>query len=202
MIIFTTLAYGVLLNYATSNINLTIAQKPTMTLTSTLLNTYNNSVTLFVNSTTKTIETTEPAFPLICINITNTGTTPIDKITLNDSIPNDWTLREAQLQLVQADQTHFEIEATYFTIEYSLENDIILTIPSIKNAVGKTLDQNESITIGLFFEYRLLGQQIPSEYETNHPIYTNTVAATAWVRNWQSQPETSILHFTTNITVS
>jgi len=199
MMVFATVAYGVIQNYATFNISLTTAQKPTIALSSTLINTYNNSVTIFVNNT-KIIEKTEPAFLLIYINVTNTGRTPIDKITLNDTILNDWTLRETRIQLVEADETCVEIKSTYFTIEYSLENDIILAIPSIKNASGKTLNQNESIMISLYIVYDLIGQQVPPEYETNPPIYTNTVAVTAWLGSWQCQPITSTLGFTINIT--
>ena len=199
-IVLTTLAYGALQNYITLGINLTTGQKPTIALTCALVNTYNNPVILFVNSTTKIIETTEPPFLLFYINITNNGRTPIDKIILSDTIHKDWTLQEVLVQLLQADETLVEINENYFTIEYKPENNIILTISSIKNALGKTLNQNESIMISLYFVYDLIGQQIPPEYETNPPTYTNSVATTAWIESWQSQPTTTTLDFTTNIT--
>lgn len=198
-IVFATIAYAVWQNYVTFNKNLTPEQKPTIAVTCTMLNTYENSVTLVVDSTTKIIETTEPAFPLIHINITNTGKTPIDKITLNDTIPNNWTLRDVHMQLVQADQTHIEINATYFTIEYSSENNIIITTPNIKNALGKDLNQNESIIISLYIEYNLMGQPLPTRYETNPPTYTNTVTATAWIGSWQSEFTSATATFTSYI---
>jgi len=198
-VVFSTVAYGVWQNHITFNINLTSAQKPTVAITSALLNTYNNSINLFVNSTTRIIETTTPPFPLIHINITNTGKTPIDKITLNETIPNNWTLREVCMQLVQANQTRVEINAAYFTIEYSPKNNVIITISSIKKAIGKTLNQNEAITVSLYIQYKLIGQPIPPGYEINPPTYTNTVKTTVGIGNWQSQPTTSTLAFATNI---
>lgn len=201
-IIFATIAYGAWQNYITFNINLTTAKEPTIVVACTLLNNYDNSITVFVNRTTKIIETTEPTFPLIYINVTNTGNTPIDRITLNDTMPNDWTLREVCMRLVQVDQAQLEINAGHFTIEFSSENDITLTISNIKNALEKNLNQNESIIINLYIEYNLVGQPLPTEYETNPPLYTNTVATIAWIGSWQSQPITSTLAFTTNTTES
>ena len=198
-IVFATIAYAVWQNYITFNKNLTPTQKPTIAVTCTILNTYENSVTLVVDSTTKIIETTEPTFPLIHTNVTNTGKTPIDKITLNDTIPNNWTLRDVHMQLVQADQTHIEINTTYFTIEYISENNIIITTPNIKNALGKDLNQNESIIISLYIEYNLVGQPLPTQHETNPPIYTNTVTATAWIENQQSEPTNATATFASYI---
>ena len=198
-IILTALAYGSLQNYVTLSINLTTAQKPNIKLTCTLANAYNNSVTLFVNSTTRIIKTTEPAFPLIYINVTNTGETPIDKIKLNYTIHEDWTLRQVRMQLVQTDGTRFEINETYFTVEYNQGNSVTITTSNINNALGKTLNQNESIMISIYIEYNLIEQQIPNEYETSPPIYINNITATAWIGNWQAKPATSTLVITTSI---
>ena len=199
MIVLSTVAYGVMQNTVALNIGLTPAQKPTITLTSTLVNTYDNSVTLFVNSTTEIIERTEPAFPVIYMNITNTGITPIDKIIINDSIPANWTLREVRMQLVQADQTIIEIDPTHFTIEYTPENNAIITTSNFKDTLGKNLNQNESIIITLYIKYNLIGEPLPSEYETNPPLYTNTVNIKAWIGSLQSQPANSTLTFPINI---
>lgn len=195
-IAFATVAYGVWQNYVTLNINLALAPKPTIAVTCVLPNTYDSSITLFVNSTTRIIEAAEPEFPLIHINITNTGETPIDKITLNDAIPDNWTLREARVQLVQAHQMQVEINATYFTIEHGPENNIIITISNIKNRLGKALNQNESIIISLYIEYNLTGQPLPTEYETNPPIYNNTVATRAWIGSLPSELTNATATFT------
>lgn len=199
MIAFATVAYGVLNNYVAFNINLALAQKPTIAVACALQGAYENSITLIVNSTTKLIERTEPAYPLIHINITNTGKTPVDKITLNNTISDDWTLRETSMQLVQVDKTRIDISATYFTTEYSSENIILITVTSIKNAVGRNLNQNESIIVSLYIEYKLKGEQLPLEYETIPPIYSNTANAVGWVRNYQSEPANATAEFTTYI---
>jgi hypothetical protein len=166
MVILSTVAYGVMQNEVAFNIGLTPTQKPTITLSSALVNAYNNSVTLFVNATTKMIEKTEPPFPIIYINITNTGITPIDKITLTDTIPTNWTLREIRMQLAQTDQTLVEIDTTYLTVEYTPENTAIITTSNFKEVLGKNLNQNESILVSLYIEYNLIGQPLPTEYET------------------------------------
>jgi len=106
------------------------------------------------------------------------------------------------MQLVQADQTRVEINAAYFRIEYSPKNNVIITISSIKKAIGKTLNQNEAITVSLYIQYKLIGQLMPPGYETNPPTYNNTVTTTVGIGNWQSKPTTSILVFTTEITES
>lgn len=197
-IAFATVAYGVWNDYAVFNINLTLAQKPIITVACALQGTYGNSVTLMVNNTTKLIEKTEPAYPLIHINITNTGKTPIDKITLNNTIPNDWTLRDTNLQLVQVDKAQIEISATHFTIRYNSEN-IIITVPNIRNALGRNLNQNESIIVSLYIEYKLMGQQLPLEYENNPPTYSNAATVVGWIRNWQSESANTTVAFTTYI---
>jgi hypothetical protein len=185
MMASTTLAYGVWQNYINFNMNLTTAQKPTVSVTCTFPNTHENSVTLFVNQTTKTIESTEPVTPLIYINVTNTGKTPIDKITLNNTIPSDWTLRQVSMQLIQADKTQIEIDAKHFSVGYSSENNIVMITSNIKEALGKPLNQYESIIVNLYIECAIVGQALPMEYETNPPIYINTATVALWIGNWQ-----------------
>jgi hypothetical protein len=186
-------------NYATFNAKFTTAQRPTITLTDTLVNANDNPVTLFVNGTTKIIEKTEPAFLAIDDKIANTGITPIDEVTLNDTIPSDWTLCQVHVELVQADQTVLEIGLTHLTIEYSSGNNVVATTFNIKNALGKPLSQHESIIITLYIECTLIGQQIPTEYEANPPTYTGAVAATAWIGSYETQPITSALFFTSKV---
>ena len=199
-ILISSVAYGALQDYVAFEMNLTIAEKPTIAVTCTLVNTYSNSITVLVNSTTKIIQATEPAFPLLYINITNTGRTSIDNIMLNDMIPEDWKLREVRMRLVHLDQTQTEINATDFTMEYKPENNIITITFNIKNTLGKTFDQYESIIISTYIEYKLKGQPMPPEYETNPQVYTNTATTAACIGSWQNQPTISTLTFTTNIT--
>jgi hypothetical protein len=193
-------AYGTYENYAAFKTNLIVAQKPTITVTCTLVNTYNNSINALVNSTTRIIQTTEPALPILYINITNTGETPIDKITLNDTIPSDWTLRQINMRLSQPDQTQIEISAPDFTIQYNPEIGIAMLTFDVRNTLGKTFNQYESMLITLYIEYNLLGQPMPNDYETNPPTYTNTVAVSEWTGNWQDHPTITTLAFSTNMT--
>lgn len=198
-IVSTTLAFGLYQSYITFNLGLSPAQKPTIMVSCTLPNTYENSVTFFVNKTTKNIEATAPASLLIYINITNTGETPIERITLNDTIPNNWTLQQTYMQLIQADQTHIEINSSNFTIEYRTGNSIIITTSNIRKTLGKALNQNESIIIGVQLEYAIVGQPLPTEYETNPPTYTNIAAAAAWIGSWQSEFTITTTTFTSYI---
>jgi hypothetical protein len=192
-------AYGTYEKYAAFKTNLIVAQKPTITVACTLVNAYGNSVTTLVNGTTRIIQTTEPAFPILYINITNMGETPIDKITLNDTIPSDWTLRQINMRLSQPDQTQIEISAADFTIQYNPEIGIAMLTFDVRNALGKTFNQYESVLISLYIEYNLLGQQMPNDYEINTPAYTNTVAVSEWTGNWQDHPTITTLAFSTNM---
>jgi hypothetical protein len=198
-IAFGVVAYGALQNYATFYAKFTTTKTPMITLTDTLVNAYNNSVTLFVNGTTKIIEKTNPAYLAFDNKITSTGITPIDKITINDTIPDDWTLCQVHAQLIQADQTVVQIDSTCLTIDYSLENDVVVTSFNIKNTLGRALNQNESVIITLYIECTLIGQQIPTEYEVNPPTYMNKAAATAWIGCYETQPTTSALLFTSEV---
>jgi hypothetical protein len=177
--------------------NFVVTQKPAISVASTLANANGNSITVLVNSTTKIIQTTEPAYPILYINITNTGETPIDKIMLNDTVPYDWTLRQIRMQLIKSDQTRIEISATDFTVQYYPEIGMAMLTFNIKDALGKTFDQYESMVISLYIEYNLLGQPLANEYETNPPTYVNTIAVSEWIGNWQDRPTSAILAFAT-----
>jgi hypothetical protein len=202
MITFATVAYGIWQDHITFNVILTSVEKPTMMVTSTMLNTYDNSITIFVNSTTGIVETTKPTFPLIHINITNTGKTPIDKVTLNDVIPNDWILQEAFVYLINVDQSSIEIDKAYFIMDYDSENNLVMILFPIKKIMGETLDQNESLIVILRIQYTIIGQLMLLENETNPPTYTNTISTTVGIGNWQSQPATSVLVLATKMVKS
>lgn len=187
IITFTTIAYGVLLDYIILNLNLSAAQKPNITANSTILNAPNNIVILKVNSTTQIIEDTDPSTLQISINITNTGKTPINKIVVNNTIPSQWNWTAVYAE-------------PYFIATYDTPtHTITTTIPDIKAATGKSLNQNETIILILNIEYDLKGEPLPTEYETNPPNYTNNATIMGWVGTWQSEPATTITNFTTYI---
>jgi hypothetical protein len=179
--------------------NLVVAQKPTIAVACTLANAYGNSITVLVNSTTKIIQTTEPAYPILYINVTNMGQTSIEKITLNGTIPNDWALGQIRMQLIKSDQTSIEIGARDFTTVYNPEIGVAMLTFNVKSALGKTFDQYDSLMISLYVQYNLLGQQLPSEYESNPPVYVSAIAVSEWTGSWQDRPTTATLAFSTNV---
>lgn len=156
-------------------------------------------VTLIVDNITKTIEKTDPTSLQILINITNSGPTLITKLVINDTLPTDWNLTQQPLiQYHQTDGNTTLIDPAHFIVVYdSTTKTLHISLPDIKTAIGKYLNQNETIFITLNTAYALTGNQLPPEYENNPPTYTNT--ATAYITSWQSQPTTSTLDFTTNI---
>jgi len=187
MITFTTIAYGVLLDYVIFNLNLSIAQKPTITANGTILNAPNNLLILKVNGTTRIIEDTDPSLLQISINITNTGKTPINKIVVDNTLPSYWNWIAIYTE-------------PYFTVAYdTATHTITITIADIEAATGKALNQNESIILILNIEYDLKGEPLPAEYETNPPNYTNNATIVGFVGNWQSNRATIITNFTTYI---
>jgi len=198
LIVLTTLAYGVLQDFTSLELRLAAGQPPTINLTSYLPNAQGNLVRISVNSATRIVEATEPTLPLIYMKVTNAGRTPIDRITLNNTIPQDWMLQQIRMQLIQADQTETEIDAPYFTVEYDQETNLATIRLNINNALGTTLKQDESIAVNIYLQYGFLGHELPIQYEINPPIYANTAATIAYIGNWQSETITDTLAFTTN----
>ena len=201
LLIFFTIAYGAWQDYVTLNMSLTISQEPTIEVNSLLLNAQDNIVTLIVDNTTKTIENTDPNPLQILINITNSGPNPITKLVVNDTLPTDWNpTQQPLIQYTQTDGNTTLIDPTYFTVVYdSTTKTLYISLPDIETATGKFLNQNETIFIALNTAYALIGNQPPPEYEDSTIVYTNTATATAYITSWQSEPTTSTLAFTTNI---
>lgn len=201
LLVFFTVAYGAWQDYAHLNMSFTVSQEPTIEVNTLLLNAQNNIVTLIVDNTTKTIENTDPNPLQILINITNSGPTPITKLVINDTLPTDWApTQQLLIQYTQTDGNTTLIDPGHFTVVYdSTTKTLCISLPDIKTAIGKFLNQNETIYIVLNIAYALIGNQLPPEYEDSTLLYTNTATATAYITSWQSQPITSTLAFTTNI---
>lgn len=201
LLVFFTIAYGAWQDYVSFNMSFAVSQEPTIEVNSLLLNTQNNIVTLIVDNTTKTIENTDPNPLQILINITNSGPTPITKLIINNTLPTDWNpTQQPLIQYTQTDRTTTLIDPDHFTVEYdSTTKTIHISLPDIETAIGKFLNQNETIYIVLNIAYALIGNQLPPEYEDSTLLYTNTATATAYITSWESQPVTSTSVFTTNI---
>mgnify|MGYP001074426491 CR=1 FL=1 len=201
LIVFFTLAYGAWQDFVSLNISFTVSQEPTIEVTSFLLNAPNNIVTLIVDNTTKTIENTDPDPLQILIKIINNGSTPITKLVVNNTFPTDWNpVQQPLMQYIQTDGTTILIDPTYFTVVYDpTTKTLCISLPDIRKATGKFLNQNETIFISLNTAYALIGNQLPPEYENTILVYTNSVITTAYFTSWQSKPTTSTSIFTTNI---
>ena len=201
LLVFFTIAYGAWRHYVSLNISFTVSQEPTIEVNSFLLNAQNNIVTLIVDNTTKTIENTDPNLLQILINITNSSPTPITKLVINDTLPTDWNpIQQPLIQYTQTDGSTTVINPAYFTVVYdSATKTLCISLPDIKTATGKFLNQNETIFVALNTAYTLIGNQLSPEYENNMLVYTNTATATAYITSWQSQPTISTLVFTANI---
>lgn len=199
LLVFSTIAYGAWRDYVSFNMSFTVSEEPRIEINTFLLNARNGIVTLVVDNTTKTIETTDPNPLQILINITNSGPTPITKLVVNDTLPVDWDpVQKPLIEHVQTDGNTTIIDHAYLTVVYdSATKTLCISLPDIKTAIGKFLNQNETIFIALNTVYTLVGSQLPHECEDGMSAYTNIATATAFITSWQSQPITSTLVFAT-----
>ena len=191
--------YGFWHDYVHLKTSLITAQKPSIAMDSSLINTPNGIVKLVVNESTWVIESIEPHLVQVQINIISNGTTPINEIIATDALPNDWRWheQEVQVQLIQADETVMEIIAAYFEAIYDPSTyTLTVTIHDIKAAISKYLEQNEKIRIIFYMEYALIGSTLPQEFAYDLPEYTNLAAATAWIGGWSSDLTTASTTFT------
>lgn len=202
LIAFIVVAYGSWHDYIHLKMSLITAQKPSIVIDGSLINTPDNIVKLVVNESTRAIESTEPNLVQIEVNIINNGTTPINEIVAANVLPNDWRWQkqEVQVQLIQTDETIKEIYTAYFeTIYDPSTHTLTVTIYDIKAATEKYLEQNEKIKIIFYIEYALTGSTLPNEFAYDLPQYTNLVTATAWIGGWSSDPTSASITFTMQI---
>jgi len=201
LIVFFTIAYGAWIDYVDLKMSFTVPQEPTIEVASFLLNAQNNIITLIVDNITKTIENTDPNPLQILIKITNNGSTPITKLVVNNTFPKNWDpVQQPLIQHIQTDGNTIFFNPSHFTVVYDPTTKTLCTsLPDIKAATGRFLNQNETIFISLNTAYALIGNQLPPEYENTTLVYTNMVTATAYFTSWQSQPTSSTLVFTANI---
>lgn len=184
------------------NIEMTLGtwQKPTITIESQLINAPTNEVTIIVNNETKTITDTLPATLEVLISIKNTGTTPINALTINETLPEDWNWTQQLSIMIVRENIATQVPENQYTTTYDAQT-LLITMPDIKTATGQKQNQDETITITLSIEYKLKEETLPTEYELNPPTYENTATATAMtqIESWKSEPACSTLTFTTTI---
>ena len=198
---FFSIAYGTWIDYVIVNFNLVASHQPQIKVTSSTLNLNDGIVTLMVDNTTTTIQDTYPNPLLILLNITNTGPAPITKLIINNTTPQEWASAQPPvIEYVRQDGNILTINP----LEFSVQNDLTtgtlsISLTDMKAAVGKYLNQNETILITLSMTYTLIGTELPPEYTNTTVVYTNTATATAYITSWQSQPASATSVFTTYI---
>jgi hypothetical protein len=200
MLTIATIAYAAYSDRINVEMTLGVWQKPTITIDSQLTNAPTNKVAIIVNNETRTIEDTLPTPLEILITITNTGTTPINALTINETLPNDWSWTQQLSIMIVRQSTDTQIPENQYTTTYDGQT-LLITIPDIKTATGQKQNQDEAITASLTIEYKLKRETLPPEYENNPPTYENTATATAMteIESWKSEPACSTLSFTTSI---
>ena len=194
-----TIAFGAWRDYVSFNMNFTAPQEPTIQVDSYFLNVQNNVVSLIVDYANSTIENTNPNTLQILINVTSSGTTPITKLVINDTLPREWNpVQQPIIKYTRTDGTTTLIDPKYFTVVYdSISKTLCISLPDIKAATGRFLTQDETIFIVLSLKYALIGNELPPEHRYTMIFYTNRITATAYITSWQSQPITSSLSFAT-----
>ncbi|MBX5328621.1 MAG: hypothetical protein QHH18_07420 [Candidatus Bathyarchaeota archaeon] len=197
-----TIAYGTFHDQITTQLTLATTPKPTITTDIQLINAPNNDITIIVNSENKTILDTDPTTLQILTTITNTAQTPINALTINTTIPNNWQWTQQLTATLITTETTIPIDETQYTINHDpTTQTLLITIPNIKTATGQKLNQNNQLTITYHIEYTLKGEQIPEEYRFNPPTYETTTTTTAMTETegWKSDPTQATLYFTTHI---
>lgn len=202
LIVISGLGYALWSSSVTIQATLTTAQAPTIIVEKGFINLQTNLITINVGKSDRIIVSTNPGVVRIFINVTNTGITPINMIIVTDILPNDWYWHpeNAQVQLIQEDETIIEIGKPYFTMSYdSATQTLTVVVPNIMSATGKYLGTNKKIRIMFNIDYALKGSPLPSGYETSPPSYSDVATVTAWISDWSSQTVTASAAFSTEI---
>ena len=202
LIIVSGLAYAMWTDIVTIHATLISAQAPTISAEKGFINLEHNLVTIRVRENDRIIISTSPDTVRIYVNVTNTGTTPINTIEVVDTLPEDWYLHpeNVQVQLIQEDETTIEIGKSYFTVSYDADTRrLTVILHDILAATGKYLATNEKIRIMFNMHYALKKNTLPPNYEDNPPTYNNVATATARISGWSSQTATASASFETAI---
>jgi ABC-type antimicrobial peptide transport system ATPase subunit len=197
-----TIGYGTYYDQVTIDMTLVTVKKPTIKVDSMLINAPTNEVNFTISNETKTIQDTTPSILKIFISITNNGTTPVNTLTINETLPNDWNwTQQLSIAMIKGNNTIY-ISETHYTTKYDAETqNLLITIPDIKTAIGEKQNQNDTLAVVFNVKNKLIGEPLPPEYENNPPSYLNTATITAMTgtEGWKSDPSCTTLPFTTHI---
>jgi len=194
--------YGSLRDEIVSEITLKAMQKPAITVETLLINAQSNEVKLIVNNETKIIEETDPTILHIQVIITNNGSTPINTLLINETLPNDWRWTQEALATITRKNITMFIPETHYNINYDVEtHSLTITMLDIESAIGFKLNQNDTVSVFFKIEYSLTGKMLPPEYEASPPSYamnSSTIGMTK-IDWWKSDLTCNFLSFTTYI---
>lgn len=186
-----TLGYAAFYDQINTTIKLVTMPKPSIAVSAALINAPTNEVAVTINNETKTILNTDPEILQAQIAITNNGTTPINALTINITLPTDWNWNQQLSAVITRGNATTQIPETNYTTNYDQTTQILLiTIPDIEAATGEKQNQNHILTVTFTTEYSLKEQPLPPEYENTPPTYTITATVTSLTSTggWESDP--------------
>jgi len=146
-------------------------------------------------------KSTSPRQILVWVNVTNTGSTPLDSLTLNETLPVDWNVSPAWILAKGAIHVFYDnttglstdleiTRSSMITVSTGNPDKVHVSIPSFNaTAVRHSLMPGQSILVGVRISYGLLST---SQSATSYPrIYTDMASASAWTQESYTGIETS-----------
>ncbi len=136
---------------------------------------------LIVENNTSIILASEPPIFMPQINITNTYKFSINRIEILDYLPKDWTWRNVTVLFLYTDGRVCPIVPPRYEVNYNAETRLLnVTVANITSAIGKPMEQGETISLTFLMWYNLTWHHLPEEYRIQPPTYVNIAKATAW----------------------
>ncbi len=138
------------------------------------------------------VRSTSPGQVLAWVSVTNTGSTPLQSLSLNESLPVDWVVSPAWTPSAGAIHVFFAnstslatnldiTQPSTITVSQGNPETVSLSIPSVNTTlIGHPLMPAQSILLSVKLTYDLKGtSQSASGYPRN---YTDTSLAVAWTK--------------------
>ena len=145
------------------------------------------------------VRSTNPGQVLAWVNLTNSGSEPLQSLNLNETLPLDWAVSPPWLPAVGAIHVYFANTTSLSTNPEIIQPSIIAVSKSnpevvrvaISNfnstAVGHQLMPGQSLLLSVKMSYRLGGtSQVLKSYPR---IYPNTATVAAWLQQFYSGSE-------------
>jgi len=136
---------------------------------------------LIVENNTGIVLAAVPQIFMPQINITNTYKFNINRVEVLDYLPRDWTWKNVTILFLYADGRVYPIVPPRYEVDYNSETRLLnITVANITSAIGKPMEQGETISLTFLMCYSLTGHYLPHEYWQQPPTYVNFAKATAW----------------------